>query len=114
MDDVTKCWQCNGELSGAKSLPCSHTFCRLCLDALCCKTIPGSRQLCPRCKQPFKVPTNGCGGLPDNEFVAALHSLRQEMMLTRQTVQRLEEQNRTLEEHNIEAGSGRFWARSAQ
>ena len=51
------------------------------------------------------MPTNGCLGLPDNQFVSALQRLHQELMSTREDVQRLEELNRTLEEHNIEAGS---------
>ena len=107
MDDVelTRCSQCCHEMSDAKSLPCSHTFCSSCLDSLSSKTIPGSRMLCPLCKQSFRLPTNGCAGLPDNQLVAALQRLRREMTTAREAVQRLEELNRTLEEHNIEAGS---------
>lgn len=104
-DIVTKCWQCDRELSDAKCLPCSHTFCRGCLEALCGKTIPGAHQPCPQCRNSFRIPTNGCGGLPDNLFVAALQRLRREVTSSRETVRRLEELNRTLEEHNIEAGS---------
>ena len=98
LDVVTKCWQCNGELSDAKFLPCSHTFCRGCLEALCGKTIPGAPQPCPQCRHTFRIPTNGCDGLPDNVLVAAVQRLRQELTSSKTTIQRLEE-------HNIEAGS---------
>ena len=110
MDDrehyaITKCRECNGELYNAKCLPCSHTFCCSCLDALCRKTIPGGLQQCPQCKQSFRVPTHGCRDLPDNPLVLPLQTLREQVASARDTAQRLEQLNRVLEANNIEAGS---------
>ena len=104
-DSVTKCGECGGELSNAKYLPCSHTFCCSCLEALCRKTIPGGQQPCPRCKQAFRVPTHGCHAFPDNPFVPPLQRLRDEVTSMRETARRLGELNSALEAHNIEAGS---------
>ena len=107
MDDdaVTKCLECHQEMTNAKCLPCSHTFCCACLESLCRKMIPGGQQTCPQCKQPFRVPTHGCSALPDNTLVRPLQRLRKEMASTRQDAERLSELNKTLEAHNIEAGS---------
>jgi len=104
-ETVTKCWECKQELSNAKCLPCSHTFCCSCLESLCRRTIPGGQQLCPRCKQGFRVPTNGCRAFPDNPLVLPVQRLRQAVVSTRAAVHHLDELNRTLEAHNIEAGS---------
>ena len=102
-EGVTRCWECRNELTNAKCLPCAHTFCCSCLEKQCSgKTYP---QRCPRCHQSFALPTRGCGALPDNPLVAPLQRLRDELTATSEAARRLNELNRTLEAHNIEAGS---------
>jgi len=52
-----------------------------------------------------RVPVHGCRAFPDNPLVLPLQRLRQAVVNTRAAVQHLDELNRTLEAHNIEAGS---------
>ena len=58
LDDITECPVCKEVYRDPRVLPCRHSFCRSCIEAL--------RNLaCPLCRTPFTLP-NGADDLPKN------------------------------------------------
>ncbi|XP_070571113.1 E3 ubiquitin-protein ligase TRIM56-like [Ptychodera flava] len=63
------CGICSERYINAKSLPCQHFFCELCLGKLVEKT---GRLDCPICRRTCAVPEGGMEKLPNNFFVNQL------------------------------------------
>lgn len=74
IEDITRCCICTDVYTDPKALPCIHTFCRKCLQETGLKANkgPGDEMPCPICRQHFKIPPEGLGGLPKNFFIERL------------------------------------------
>lgn len=79
-DDNTRKYECSiclDILSLPKLLPCTHTFCELCLRKhITAKSfidpVSASGQSCfecPECRSKVDVPVNGAGGFPNNRYI---------------------------------------------
>jgi len=78
---LTECSICFERLNNSKCLPCSHTFCCKCLEALRSTfRYNGRKQLpCPLCRSKFDVPAVGCSKLPTNVYAEQLMQVGQSM-----------------------------------
>jgi len=72
MHDITKCSICLETFKEPKVLPCIHTFCLECLQALCKDLSPGHELACPLCRNVFTVPLGGVQNVPNNFFMNQL------------------------------------------
>ncbi|XP_070581517.1 E3 ubiquitin-protein ligase TRIM56-like [Ptychodera flava] len=63
------CGICSDQYKNAKSLPCQHSFCQVCLDKLLKKS--GGLN-CPICRRSHEIPPGGAADLPNNFFVNEL------------------------------------------
>lgn len=82
MDDLEEdltCSVCFGLFSDPRVLPCSHTFCRSCLESVLQTSVSVSiwRPLrlplkCPSCRSVTELPTNGLDALPVNVCLRAI------------------------------------------
>ncbi|XP_077996787.1 tripartite motif-containing protein 2-like [Glandiceps talaboti] len=68
------CSICLCHYNKAKILPCYHTFCQECLNALVRKT---GQLFCPTCRAHCDLPPTGTAGLPMNGFMNSLVELAQ-------------------------------------
>ena len=67
--DLLECGICLEQFKKPRALPCLHAFCEECLEKYC----KGKNQvLCPTCKQPAVVPTDGACGFPTHFMVNIL------------------------------------------
>lgn len=77
-EDLT-CCVCHSLFSDPRVLPCSHTFCKTCLDNLlrvsnnCSPKRPRCFSLkCPNCRGVVELPLMGVEGLPSNMSLRAI------------------------------------------
>lgn len=82
MDDLEEdltCSVCYGLFTDPRVLPCSHTFCKSCLESVMQVSVDvsGWRPLrlplkCPSCRSVAELPTNGLDALPTNVCLSAI------------------------------------------
>ncbi|XP_077053435.1 tripartite motif-containing protein 59 [Siphateles boraxobius] len=82
MDDLEEdltCSVCYGLFTDPRVLPCSHTFCKSCLESVMHVSVDVSvwRPLrlplkCPSCRSVAELPTNGLDALPTNVCLSAI------------------------------------------
>ena len=70
LDDITECPICTEVYTDPRVLPCVHTYCLKCIETWSKDKQPGDKLACPLCRKEFSLPSNGCGDLPKNFFVA--------------------------------------------
>lgn len=75
-ENVTQCPQCWSNLREPTSLPCLHTFCKVCLQKLWKTKRPNATVECPLCRKICTIPTNGVNGFPYNFFIRDLLYLK--------------------------------------
>ena len=67
--DLLVCGICLEQFDKPRALPCLHAFCEECLVNYC----KGKKQvLCPTCKRPAPVPSDGACGFPAHFMVNTL------------------------------------------
>ena len=59
LGDKPECSMCAEVYKDPRLLPCGHTFCRACIEAM-------RRPSCPLCSKRFALPNNGVDDLPKN------------------------------------------------
>ncbi len=67
MATISDCGICLGKFQDPKLLPCSHTFCKQCLEGLpvgCNGSIT-----CAECRAEIPLPSNGVDGFPSNRYM---------------------------------------------
>ena len=78
IQNILLCDVCKKAINGPKILPCSHSFCKACLENF---TVPdkenvdskGKKFDCPTCSSTITLkPYENVAGLPDNEFIVNL------------------------------------------
>jgi len=74
--DWTICPICLEVFDNPKSLPCIHGFCLRCLEGYFKHNPPGDEVPCPICRKPFKIPSDGLGGLQHHFFIQHLVDAR--------------------------------------
>ena len=57
--DKTECPICTEVYTDPRVLPCGHSYCRQCIEAL-------GELACPLCRKPFTLPENAVDDLPKN------------------------------------------------
>jgi len=70
LHDLTDCTICTEVYTDPRVLPCGHTYCLKCIEALSKDKPPGDEVACPLCRKEFIVPDDGVADLPKNFFVA--------------------------------------------
>jgi len=70
-DDIEECSICTEVYTDPRVLPCGHTYCLKCIEALSKDKQPGDKLACPLCREEFTVPSNGVGNLPKTAVSAA-------------------------------------------
>jgi len=70
LDDITECPICKEVCTDPRVLPCVHTYCLKCIEALSKDKPPGDKLACPLCRKAFTLPSSGVSDLPKNFFVA--------------------------------------------
>jgi len=75
-DDLTTCPICCEVFDVPKSLPCLHGFCLKCLQHYFIDKGPGDEVPCPSCRNEFKIPSDGLGGLRHHFIVQQLVDVR--------------------------------------
>ena len=78
--DIINCTVCCGLLNNAKLLPCGHSYCLKCLEALNDTEQDageGVQPTCPQCKKSYAIPSGGLQCLPENVYVEALVQLKE-------------------------------------
>ncbi|NXQ20157.1 TRI59 protein, partial [Peucedramus taeniatus] len=79
LEEELTCPICCDTFSEPRVLPCSHTFCGPCLQALLQPSPAGSRLSCPSCRAAVAVPAAGLQALPINfALKAVIEKCRQE------------------------------------
>ncbi|XP_070179418.1 uncharacterized protein [Littorina saxatilis] len=70
-EDDLQCGLCLNTYKSPKFLPCHHTFCESCVEDMVKNT--GNRPLkCPKCRQPFQLPSGGVSKLQTNFYLTPL------------------------------------------
>ena len=78
IQNLLACDVCKETINEPKILPCSHSFCKACLENLTTRNEEnidgvGTKLDCPTCTSTVTLKTNeNVVGLPDNEFIAKL------------------------------------------
>ena len=73
MADIVECPVCFEEFKEPKLLPCNHTLCMKCLEALG----TGKTITCPLCNAQHEVPNRGVKAFTENQHVVQLVAERQ-------------------------------------
>ena len=78
VDHMIECPICTETCDSPKGLPCFHTFCLKCLENYikAQDKKPGSKGICPLCRQQFLVPNGGIEELPGNFYIQTLVQAR--------------------------------------
>lgn len=77
LKDLLDCPVCLDEYKDPKILPCHHSFCRTCLEAVPIKQVPtGSLIGCPTCREPCTLPKGGIQSLPPSFLLNNLLEMR--------------------------------------
>ncbi|XP_071952918.1 E3 ubiquitin-protein ligase TRIM56-like [Antedon mediterranea] len=69
-EKVLLCSVCHEVFQTPKTLGCQHSFCLKCIQNWVERS--GGKLTCPMCRQQFKLPSNGVGGLPSSYFINQL------------------------------------------
>lgn len=64
-----KCSVCLDMFQNPKLLPCSHTYCQLCVQKLVDQYPQRTSFLCPQCKNIIAIPKDGAAGFPSNRYI---------------------------------------------
>ncbi|XP_075892337.1 tripartite motif-containing protein 59-like [Nelusetta ayraudi] len=73
-EDLT-CSVCYSLFCDPRMLPCSHTFCKSCLDSVLHASASKRRRLrlkCPKCRSAVELAPSGVDGLPTNRVLRAI------------------------------------------
>lgn len=77
LKDLLDCPVCLDQYKDPKILPCHHSFCRTCLEAVPVEQVPSGRIMrCPTCREPCSLPDGGIPSLPPSFLLNNLLEMR--------------------------------------
>ena len=75
MKEMLECPVCFGRFKDARTLPCQHPLCLICVTTLTEKTSKDGKISCPTCRQECEVPKEGVKKFPKHFFINQLDDL---------------------------------------